>query len=280
MLGLGRNPVFGPARNRGCCASALAAPSAKASRAIHRTTGLRDDLIFLFMLITFHGLAQALSASRPSVNGSALLQTAAHEARSPLSAGRALAAGRRASSPLMLLQFHSADVAAQPATGSPAIYTCEIRRQNGSEVLRIFVSSADRRRSSIGSGDRRSLGARPWPISRDSATRPNTAWRHETAEPLARHCSSLHRTFRRAPPEPPHSTLNPQTTTNMLSLIPKMGKRTAGCAKRPLFPAESGNKLISDPDQRYYGEAPVLLPCCFGGMSGRAGSLFDPLRRS
>src|ERR1035437_1291559 len=39
---------------------------------------------------------------------------------------------------------------------------------------------------------------------------------------------------------------NPQTTTNMLSLIPKMGKRTAGCAKRPLFPAESGNKLISD----------------------------------
>jgi hypothetical protein len=33
----------------------------------------------------------------------------------------------------------------------------------------------------------------------------------------------------------------------MLSLIPKMGKRTAGCAKRPLFPSESGNKLISNP---------------------------------
>src|SRR5664280_2129609 len=47
-------------------------------------------------------------------------------------------------------------------------------------------------------------------------------------------------------PETPRSTPNPQTTTNMLSLIPKMGKRPAGCAKRPLFPAESGNKLISD----------------------------------
>ena len=44
----------------------------------------------------------------------------------------------------------------------------------------------------------------------------------------------------------PRRSPNPQTTTNMLSLIPKMGKRPAGCAKRPLFPAESGNKLISD----------------------------------
>src|ERR1019366_4686687 len=34
------------------------------------------------------------------------------------------------------------------------------------------------------------------------------------------------------------STPNPQFRTNMLSIF--------GCAKRPLFPAESGNKLISD----------------------------------
>ncbi len=45
----------------------------------------------------------------------------------------------------------------------------------------------------------------------------------------------------------------------MLSLIPKMGNRTVGCAERPLFPAESGNKLISYRDKRYYGETPVGL---------------------
>ena len=65
-----------------------------------------------------------------------------------------------------------------------------------------------------------------------------------------------------ASPEPRRSTLNPQTTTNMLSLIPKMGKRTAGCAKRPLFPAESGNKLIS------YRRSEVLR-----GGSGEAAAL-------
>ena len=40
------------------------------------------------------------------------------------------------------------------------------------------------------------------------------------------------------PPESHRSTPNPQFRTNMLSIF--------GCAKRPLFPAQSGNKLISD----------------------------------
>ena len=84
-----------------------------------------------------------------------------------------------------------------------------------------------------------------------------------------------------APPEPPRSTPNPQTTTNMLSLIPKMGKRPAGCAKRPLFPAESGNKLISNPGlevlRRGYGEVTAKLATCErewapGRVKAKAGS--------
>jgi hypothetical protein len=76
-----------------------------------------------------------------------------------------------------------------------------------------------------------------------------------------------------APPEPPRSTPNPQTTTNMLSLIPKMGKRPAGCAKRPLFPAESGNKLISNPGLEVLrggsGGAGGTVRCRVGGIGGQ-----------
>jgi len=70
-----------------------------------------------------------------------------------------------------------------------------------------------------------------------------------------------HRRRTGASPESRRSTPNPQTTTNMLSLIAKMGNLTVGCAKRPLFPAESGKKLISDSRsevlRRVSGESPA-----------------------
>ena len=91
----------------------------------------------------------------------------------------------------------------------------------------------------------------------DDPSQPSLAPR--TAEPLPPIVPTLHPTLARAPPET-HRSPNPQTTTNMLSLIPKMGNRTVGCAKRPLFPAESGNKLISDSNQRCYGVS--------GGVTG------------
>ncbi len=80
------------------------------------------------------------------------------------------------------------------------------------------------------------------------------------------------------PPEPRRSTPNPQITTNMLLLIPTMGKRAVGCAERPLFPAESGNKLISDREsevlRRDYGEATVRPARVPGAVSHRVvGSL-------
>jgi hypothetical protein len=57
----------------------------------------------------------------------------------------------------------------------------------------------------------------------------------------------------------------------MLSLIAKMGKRPAGCAKRPLFPAESGNKLISDRRsevlRRVSGESPARPARAPGAVS-------------
>jgi hypothetical protein len=84
-------------------------------------------------------------------------------------------------------------------------------------------------------------------------------WNERQQHPLQPADSSV------ATPESPRSTPNPQTTTNMLSLIPKMGNRTVGCAKRPLFPAESGNKLISYRNKRYYGETPV-------GPTGESGA--------
>ena len=77
----------------------------------------------------------------------------------------------------------------------------------------------------------------------------------------------------------PRRSPNPQTTTNMLSLIPKMGKRPAGCAKRPLFPAESGNKLISDRGsevlRRGNGEATMGLRRC-GRTAGDAAPAITP----
>jgi hypothetical protein len=117
------------------------------------------------------------------------------------------------------------------------------------------------------SGPGRCPGSGRWPISRGSATHSNPAWRPKQPSIRAPYCSNPapDRPAGRAgaSPESPRSTPDPQTTTNMLSLIPKMGNRTVGCAKRPLFPAESGNKLISDPGSEVIrgvsGEAPVGL---------------------
>src|ERR1039458_9090022 len=43
-----------------------------------------------------------------------------------------------------------------------------------------------------------------------------------------------------------------RSPVSKVGLIPKMGNRTVGCAKRPLFPAESGNKLMPNPKRRTY----------------------------
>src|ERR1017187_1819599 len=84
-------------------------------------------------------------------------------------------------------------------------------------------------------------------------------------------------------PETRRSTPNPQTTTNMLSLIPKMGNRTVGCAERPLFPAGSGNKLISDRRsevlRRVSGESTGRLPTCPRRWAERAAAGEGPTAR-